>query len=346
MYSYIYLSLIILGLFSIFENIKGGQKLSFIKLNFILLLTSITLACSIDFLNEIGYELSLFGSIFRVTTTISIINVFQLMANKKLSKMIILIEILVFIIYFISILNGYRFAVITGGNFTFDQSIISVINIFVINPLFIASMSFCLFKILKTTDENNLYQRKIKKWSILLFILTIGVFLTLLITLIFYTFNIRFMHLDSRRFHNFYRLILILFIFIRPKFIDEMDISSIKVAPLARNSKISIQNFEFLFYINQYYLKSDANLEDFAMLLNHSKAEVSDFLKNQTNDSFVELVSKNRIKYFKELLKTKQYESFTIEALSEMSGFNNRQSMYNAFNKYEGCSPSEYISNL
>ena len=99
MYSYIYLSLIILGLFSIFENIKGGQKLSFIKLNFILLLTSITLACSVDFLNEIGYELSLFGSIFRVTTTILIINVFQLMANKKLSKIIIIIDILVFIIY-------------------------------------------------------------------------------------------------------------------------------------------------------------------------------------------------------------------------------------------------------
>ena len=152
--------------------------------------------------------------------------------------------------------------------------------------------------------------------------------------------------MESRRFFIIYRLILILFIFFRPKFIDEMDFSFKKLAPRARNSKISLQNFEFLFYINQYFLKSDANLEDFALLLNHSKTEVSDFIKNQTNDSFVELVSKNRINYFKELLITKQHESFTIEALSEMSGFNNRQSMYNAFNKYEGCSPSEYISNM
>lgn len=346
MYSYIYLSLIILGLFSIFENIKGGQKLSFIKLNFILLLTSITLACSVDFLNEIGYELSLFGSIFRVTTTILIINVFQLMANKKLSKIVIIIEILVFIIYFISILNGYRFADVVGGNYNIDQSVISAINAYVINPLFIASMSYCLYKILKSTDENNLYQRKIKKWSILLSLLNISIFFTVVITFILYTFDITFKHLESRRFFIIYRLILILFIFFRPKFIDEMDFSFKKLAPLARNSKISLQNFEFLFYINQYFLKSDANLEDFALLLNHSKTEVSDFIKNQTNDSFVELVSKNRINYFKELLRTKQHESFTIEALSEMSGFNNRQSMYNAFNKYEGCSPSEYISNM
>ena len=190
MYSYIYLSLIILGLFSIFENIKGGQKLSFIKLNFILLLTSITLACSVDFLNEIGYELSLFGSIFRVTTTILIINVFQLMANKKLSKIVIIIEILVFIIYFISILNGYRFADVVGGNYNIDQSVISAINAYVINPLFIASMSYCLYKILKSTDENNLYQRKIKKWSILLSLLNISIFFTVVITFILYTFDI------------------------------------------------------------------------------------------------------------------------------------------------------------
>jgi YesN/AraC family two-component response regulator len=87
-------------------------------------------------------------------------------------------------------------------------------------------------------------------------------------------------------------------------------------------------------------------LEDFALLLNHSKTEVAEFIKKQTDDSFIELINKNRISYFKELLKTKRHESFTIEALSEMSGFNNRQAMYVAFKKYEGCTPSDYIDNL
>ena len=87
-------------------------------------------------------------------------------------------------------------------------------------------------------------------------------------------------------------------------------------------------------------------MDNFALMLNHTKAEVSDFIKKQTNDSFIELINKNRITYLKELLKSKQHESFTIEALSEMSGFNNRQSMYNSFKKFEGCSPSEYINCL
>jgi len=80
--------------------------------------------------------------------------------------------------------------------------------------------------------------------------------------------------------------------------------------------------------------------------MNHTKGEVSEFIKSQFKDSFQELLNRNRVTYFKELLKSRQHESFTIEALSEMSGFNNRQSMYNAFKKYEGCSPSEYITNL
>lgn len=85
---------------------------------------------------------------------------------------------------------------------------------------------------------------------------------------------------------------------------------------------------------------------DFALKLNKTKGEVSAFIKDQFNDSFSEILNKNRVTYFKELLNSKQYESFTIEALSEMSGFSNRQAMYVAFKKYEGCTPSDYIDNL
>ena len=157
--------------------------------------------------------------------------------------------------------------------------------------------------------------------------------------------QITFKMFDSRLIYIPYRFILILFIFLRPKFIDEIGVSYLKSSPLVKG-RISLQNFEFLFYFNQYFLKSDANLEDFSIMLNHTKSEVTEYIKKQTTDSFNELVNKNRINYFKEMLKTRQHESFTIEALSEMSGFNNRQSMYNAFNKYEGCSPSEYINSL
>ena len=345
MYSYIYLSLIILGLFTIFEIFKGGRNLSLIKLNFFLLLVSITFASTIDFTNEIGYKFDLFGSLVRVITTILIVNVFQIVANNKLPKIIIIIELLVFVFYFTSILYGYRFATIKEGIYTFNFVNISVINIFIFNPSIIIFMAFNLFKILKIADQTNLYQQKIKRWSVLLFIFFILVLIAIVASLLFYMNQITFKMFDSRLIYIPYRFILILFIFLRPKFIDEIGVSYLKSSPLVKG-RISLQNFEFLFYFNQYFLKSDANLEDFSIMLNHTKSEVTEYIKIQTTDSFNELVNKNRINYFKEMLKTRQHESFTIEALSEMSGFNNRQSMYNAFNKYEGCSPSEYINSL
>jgi YesN/AraC family two-component response regulator len=127
---------------------------------------------------------------------------------------------------------------------------------------------------------------------------------------------------------------------------DESDFSySLKrSAPIKLG--ISLSDFEFLFYKNYYFLQSNASLDDFALKLNHTKTEVLAFLKNQNIDNFTELLNRNRIKYFKELLQSNKLDSFTIEALSEMAGFNNRQSMYNAFKKLEGGSPSGYISNL
>ena len=110
--------------------------------------------------------------------------------------------------------------------------------------------------------------------------------------------------------------------------------------------KIVVNYFDFLFYKGHYFLNAEADLDDFSLKLNHSKKEVSEFIKNNSKESFIELLNKNRVIYFQELLKSKKYKHFTIEALSEMSGFNNRRSMYNAFNKYVGLTPTDFIQSL
>jgi YesN/AraC family two-component response regulator len=140
--------------------------------------------------------------------------------------------------------------------------------------------------------------------------------------------------------------LFIFFIIIRPKFLDDDKFARPFDQILAKNSGLSFQNFEFLFYANHYYLTQDASLEDLALKLNVSKNELADFLKKQVEENFTDLLNKNRIEYLKELLKAKKHESFTIEALSEMAGFNNRRSMYNAFNKHVGVTPTEFIQSL
>ena len=143
-----------------------------------------------------------------------------------------------------------------------------------------------------------------------------------------------------------HRFLFIFFILIRPKFLDDDKYARPFNQILAKNNGVSFQNFEFLFFSNHYYLRQEANMEDFALKLNASKSQLSDFLKNEIKENFTDLINKNRVEYLQELLKAKKYESFTIEALSEMCGFSNRRSMYNAFNKYIGVTPTEFIQSL
>jgi AraC-like DNA-binding protein len=151
---------------------------------------------------------------------------------------------------------------------------------------------------------------------------------------------------DSRITLYIVKFLFILFILFRPKFLDDDKYARPFNQLLTKNSGITFQNFEFLFYSNNYYLLPEANMEDLALKLNTSKNELADFLKHQIDENFTDLLNKNRVEYLKELLKAKKYESFTIEALSEMAGFNNRRTMYNAFNKHVGQTPTDFIQSL
>ena len=142
------------------------------------------------------------------------------------------------------------------------------------------------------------------------------------------------------------RFIVIIFILFRPKFIDDNKLSIHFNEIFIKPQKLAFKDFEFVFYSNHYYLLPDANMEDLALKLNATKKELTDYIKNEIEENFTELLSKNRVDYLKELLKAKKYESFTIEALSEMAGFSNRRTMYNAFNKYTGMTPTEYIQSF
>jgi AraC-like DNA-binding protein len=210
---------------------------------------------------------------------------------------------------------------------------------------FLYAITYIVIQLFAKKDSNNLYELKIRKWvgifSIAVILLLIGGFNYVYFTLIdkvvlFDTYNNLFI----------FRFCLLLFILFRPKFLDDDKYSRPFNEILFANKGVNFKNFEFLFYSNHYYLRQDANLEDLALKLNATKNELVDFLKVGIDENFIELLNKNRIAYLKELLKAKKYESFTIEALSEMSGFNNRRSMYNAFNKHVGVTPTDFIQSL
>jgi AraC-like DNA-binding protein len=332
------------------ENIKGTQKFSFFKINIQTLLFFISVGSFLFFLDEIGFHVIYLINITRIFGMISMMNIYFILANNKIPKLVIYFELFFIVIYILMFLNGFSFLVIkngaVNGNINDDITLLQWFNIFFINFIVFFSMFFNIYKIHKQVDNNNLYQVKIKNWSFFLLVLVVSLILFLIVSVVLNKYQVVSIKADTRFMYILTYSILILFVLFRPKFIDEADFSySFKKAYIAK-SAIKFQDFEFLFYTNHYFLQSEANLEDFSLKLNYSKNQVTDFLKTQTNDSFSELLNKNRIKYFTDLLKSKKQDSFTIEALSEMSGFKSRKTMYNTFNKYHNMTPSEFINKL
>ena len=346
MYSYIFFGLMMVGIFSIIENLRNGHGFSNIRMYIILFLSFITISSFLDFLSEFGYDFKILESIIGLSALISFINLFYFIANRKIPKAVIVLECVIFIFFTTTYIFGYYSIFIINGNFLIEISLFDKIKFFIKVAFYLISMSYNIYIIYKNTDIDNLYQVKIKKWIIFLIVLFFIAISVQITGILAYYKKLDIPLFDSRAVLSLVRLLLLLFILFRPKFLNESGYSAKITKIISSKNNLSVSNFELLFFANSYFLNANANLEDFALKLNKTKGEVSAFIKDQFNDSFSEILNKNRVTYFKELLNSKQYESFTIEALSEMSGFSNRQAMYVAFKKYEGCTPSDYIDNL
>lgn len=346
MYSYIFFGLMMVGIFSIIENLRNGHGFSNLRMYIILFLSFITINSFLDFISEFGYDFKLLESIIGLCALISFINLFYFIANRKVPKAVIVLECLIFVFFVITYFFGYYSINSFNGNLINEISFIDRLKFFIKAAFVLISISYNIFIIYKNTDNDNLYQVKIKNWSIFLIVLFFIAVSVQITGLLMYYKKVSIPAFDSRAVIAFVRLLLLLFVLFRPKFLNESGYTAKINKIIGIKNYLSVSNFELLFYANSYFLNANANLEDFALKLNKTKGEVSAFIKDQFNDSFSEILNKNRVTYFKELLNSKQYESFTIEALSEMSGFSNRQAMYVAFKKHEGCTPSEYIDNL
>ena len=320
--------------------------MSFFKVNLQILLFFIALGSFLFFLDEIGINIRIYVDVARVFGLIALVNIYFILANNKIPRLVIYFEILFAVVLLIMVYNGFKYVSIKDGVINVQLNHIQLINIFIINGSLIASMFYNIFKIHKQVDKKNIYHLKIRNWSYFLLIIVISMVLWLITAFILDKYPIANLKPDTRVLNSMVYSLLLVFVLFRPRFIDEADFSYTISKFSPQQTLINAQDFDFLFYFNHYYLKLDANIDDFALKLNHSKAEVLDFIKIQTTDSFTDLINRNRIKYFTDLLKSKKQDSFTIEALSEMSGFKSRKTMYNTFNRYHNMTPSELINKL
>jgi AraC-like DNA-binding protein len=346
MYATFAFAITMLGVFSIFENIKGNQKFSVLKYYMLLTIICFTTSSFFDFLNFSGYSIPYYKEISRIIGAILVLNMLFLIVLKKVPKFIIFVEAFHVLFFIVEICMGFQFPEIIAQQIVFNLSLAH--NLFFAQSflIIVSSFIYIAFQLYKKRKSQNLYDSKVIQWvSWLLFSL-----------LLCFIFNLALVILNKLQVSTFYsdsiitlffiRVSLLFFILFRPRFLDDDSIAVSFNDLFLNKSAISFEDFEFLFYKNHYYLNIEANIDDFALKLNHTKEDVLHFVSAQLDQSFAELLNQNRVEYLKQLLRSKKYESFTIEALSEMSGFGSRRSMYNYFNKYVGMTPSEFINTI
>ena len=347
MYSNLAFAISLLGIFSIFELLKGNQKISLIKYHFIARLILLSAGSFFDYLELTGYEIPYYREVFKLITAVLFVNMLFLIVVKKLPKLVIGIEIFFTLYFILQFANGFHLPSIKDGVLQNKSSLYQ--TIFIGTYIFLA-LSATIYNGLQLFRNKifttNLYESKIKRWVISYIIGLLVLFLINISLLISLSKQTYVLYNDTIINSFIHRFLFILFILFRPKFLDDDKYSSTFNQVLARTKGLAFKDFEFLFYSNHYYLQPEANIEDLALKLNVTKNELSIFLRDEIEENFTDLLNKNRVEYLKELLKAKKYESFTIEALSEMAGFNNRRTMYNAFNKHIGMTPTEYIQSF
>jgi len=96
----------------------------------------------------------------------------------------------------------------------------------------------------------------------------------------------------------------------------------------------------------QYYLNPNTNLKEVAGRLNIPSYVLSMFIHQVYQMHFNDVINSHRIKYIREGLTNEQWDTLTLEAVGEAAGFNNRITFLNAFKKFTGVTPSQYVKNI
>jgi len=99
---------------------------------------------------------------------------------------------------------------------------------------------------------------------------------------------------------------------------------------------------EALYYMESTYMEA-RTLSDVALYVNVSREHLSRLFKRTVGVSFSEYQNKIRLRHAVEILENTDY---SIEKISELSGFSNSNYMCDVFKKYIGTAPSHYRKQL
>jgi AraC-like DNA-binding protein len=195
-------------------------------------------------------------------------------------------------------------------------------------------------KILARYNADNIYHSELRQWSLWLIWNINPVWIA----------NIfRISHLTNSNVCLLMKLIgylgSVLCLLFRPKFLNK---TSLKASLFDRSNKgalmeVSNQAFESVFLNNLYYINREASVEHLSSLLCTTPEALLNFINAKFGMGYSDLVNKNRVDYFVDLISSGKHNDLTVDALAQKAGFGTRQHLYKYFKKFHGGTPSDLI---
>lgn len=126
-------------------------------------------------------------------------------------------------------------------------------------------------------------------------------------------------------------------------------LSPIPVANKYKKSTLSaaqksaiLEKLDQLIIESKFYLRDDASLSNLAEQLHTTTHHLSQVLNESKGISFQELISQNRIREARHLLKDPSLKQTKVENIAAMVGYNSKSAFNTAFKRHTAVTPSEY----
>jgi AraC-like DNA-binding protein len=125
--------------------------------------------------------------------------------------------------------------------------------------------------------------------------------------------------------------------------IDVKNQQNKQSSPITDEKREILKN-QMIDYIEteRVFLQKDLTIYDVAKALNTNSNYISNILNNMLDCNFVTFINSYRIDEAKKIVVSKDYSNYTIEAISEIVGFNSKSAFNNAFKNRVGITPSDY----
>ena len=264
---------------------------------------------------------------------------FHYFSHKKITRRIFFIAAAVFSLITLSTISKIY---ISKGSFT--SSTLTLPEYLYLSGILILAYNYIQVSshLISSYRRENLYSKKMKIWTIFLFIL-------LLSALIINVLNrINIIQHDSELGHfinALIHLIVGLIYLYRPAFTNDTNFDILLGPLFTETNKEEINTHLFEHELNLMFKNADImiSIDYFAKKTGCSVEALKNYIQETYDLTFIELLNKKRVEYLIELIKNEKYSDYTLDVIGKIAGFGSRSSMNRAFKKFHGGAPSDLM---